>query len=89
MRARYLLVGSISICLFSGNDGAYAQDTPGNAPGNVQNLPPVVVTGTKPGVKRGRDQSATRRVHIPTAQVYPVSPLPSVDSDADKVPASD
>lgn len=88
MRARYLLVGSISICLFSGNDGAYAQDTPGNAPGNVQNLPPVVVTGTKPGVKRGRDQSATRRVHIPTAQVYPVSPLPSVDSDADKVPAS-
>jgi outer membrane receptor protein involved in Fe transport len=85
MRARYLLVGSIFICLFSGNHGVSAQGTSGN----VQVLPPVVVTGTKSGAKRGRDRTATRRVRIPpTARVYPVSPLPSAGSDADKIPAS-
>jgi outer membrane receptor protein involved in Fe transport len=85
MRARYLLVGSISIGLFAGNDGAYAQD----AAGNVQALPPIVVSGTKPGVKHGREQNATRRVRaIPTVQVYPTTPLAGGDADPDKVPAS-
>ena len=85
MRARYLLVGSISIGLFAGNDGAYAQD----AAGNVQALPPIVVSGTKPGVKHGREQNATRRVRaIPTVPVYPTTPLAGGDTDPDKVPAS-
>ena len=85
MCARYLLVGSISIGLFAGNDGAYAQD----AAGNVQALPPIVVSGTKPGVKHGREQNATRRVRaIPTVPVYPTTPLAGGDADPDKVPAS-
>jgi outer membrane receptor protein involved in Fe transport len=86
MSARYLLVASISICLFSGSERAYAQTTPG-AP---QALPPITITMTKPGVKRGSDQQrASRRVRaIPTVLVYPTTPLAGGDIEADKTPAS-
>jgi outer membrane receptor protein involved in Fe transport len=84
MRARLLLIVPISMCLFAGNDGADAQEAPG-----VQALPPIVVTGTKPGVKRGRDQNATRTVRTPTRLVvYPTTPIPGSGIDPEKVPAS-
>jgi outer membrane receptor protein involved in Fe transport len=84
MGVRYALVASISICLFSGGERAYAQTAP--AP---QVLPPVTVTGTKPSVKRGRDRTATRVVRrAPTAPVYPTTPLASSSIEADKVPAA-
>src|ERR1700676_5606249 len=84
MRARLLLIVPISMCLFAGNDGADAQEAPG-----VQALPPIVVTGTKPGVKRGRDQNATRTVRNPTRLVvYPTTPIPGSGIDPEKVPAS-
>jgi outer membrane receptor protein involved in Fe transport len=84
MRARFLLVVPISMDLFAGNGCAYAQDAPG-----VQALPPIVVTGTKPGVKRGRDQNATRAVRtLPRLVVYPTTPLSGSGIDPDKVPAS-
>ena len=84
MRARLVWIVPISMCLFAGNDGAHAQDAPG-----VQALPPVVVTGTRTGVKRGRDQNATRTVRTPTRLVvYPTTPISGSGIDPEKVPAS-
>jgi outer membrane receptor protein involved in Fe transport len=84
MRARLLLIVPISTCLFAGIDGADAQEAPG-----VQALPPIVVTGTRPGVKRGRDQNATRTVRTPTRLVvYPTTPISGSGIDPEKVPAS-
>src|SRR3984885_10941176 len=85
MRARYLLFASISLGLLAGNDRARAQD----APKTSHELPPVVVTGTKQGVKRGRDETATRVIRRPpVARVYPTTPLAGSSIDTDKVPAS-
>ena len=67
------------------NEGVYAQD----APGAAQALPPVTVTDTRPGVKRGRDETATRRVRAkPTVPVYPTTPLAGGDIATDKAPAT-
>jgi outer membrane receptor protein involved in Fe transport len=85
MDARFLLVVAISICLLSGNDGARAQD----ASPAVQTLPPVIVTGTEPGVKRGRAENATRTARAPTRLVvYPTTPVSGSGVDPEKVPAS-
>jgi outer membrane receptor protein involved in Fe transport len=85
MDARFLLIVSISICLFSGDDRVRAQDSPSA----VQVLPPIVVTGTKPGVKRGRTENATRVARRPpTLVVYPTTPVSGSGIDPDKVPAS-
>jgi outer membrane receptor protein involved in Fe transport len=85
MSARCLLVALISICLFSGSERAFAQTTSGA----TQVLPPITITATKPGVKPGSDQRATRRVRaIPTVLIYPTTPLAGGDIDADKTPAS-
>jgi outer membrane receptor protein involved in Fe transport len=85
MSARYLLVVSISLCLLPRNESAHAQ----SASGTVQSLPPVVVTGTEPSVKRGRNENATRISRaLPKLVVYPTTPLPGASIDPDKVPAS-
>jgi outer membrane receptor protein involved in Fe transport len=83
MSARFLFI--VSICLFAGNEWADAQD----APGAVQVLPPVVVSGTAPSVKRGRSQNASRTVRAtPRVVVYPSTPIAGKGIEADKVPAS-
>jgi outer membrane receptor protein involved in Fe transport len=83
MSARFLFI--VSICLFAGNEWADAQD----APGAVQVLPPVVVSGTTPSVKRGRSQNASRTVRAtPRVVVYPSTPIAGKGIEADKVPAS-
>ncbi len=87
MGARYLLIASISIGLFFGNEGAHAQ----NAPGAVEALPPIVVSGgDKPGVKRGHTPNAPRALARtrPIVRVYPTTPLAGSSIDPDKVPAS-
>jgi outer membrane receptor protein involved in Fe transport len=85
MSARYPLIASISICLLPVSAGVHAQD----APGAAQTLPPVTVTESKPGVKRGHEQTATRRVRAaPSARLYPTTPLAGGDIEADKTPAS-
>jgi len=85
MSARYPLIVSVSICLLPVSEGACAQ----TAPGAAQALPAITVTETKPGVKRGRDQNATRRIRaIPTVMIYPTTPLAGGDIEADKTPAS-
>jgi outer membrane receptor protein involved in Fe transport len=84
MDARFLLIVPISIGLFAGNGAARAEDTPGA----VQALPPIVVTGTKPAVKRGSGQNAPRVVRtLPRVLVY-TTPLAGSGIDPDKVPAS-
>jgi outer membrane receptor protein involved in Fe transport len=86
MRARYALVASISIGLLGvNNESVHAQD----APGAAQALPAVTVTDTRTGVKRGRDETATRRVRAkPTVPVYPTTPLAGGDIATDKAPAT-
>ena len=85
MSVRYLLVASISICLFSGSEVAYAQTTTAA----THTLPTITVTAPKPGVKPGNDQRATRRVRaIPTVMIYPTTPLAGGNIEADKTPAS-
>jgi outer membrane receptor protein involved in Fe transport len=85
VRTRLLVVASLSISLSPVGECALAQD----APGAVQNLPPITVTESKPSAKPGHDQNARRRVRrIPTVLVYPTSPLSGGDVEADKVPAA-
>jgi outer membrane receptor protein involved in Fe transport len=85
MGARVLLIVSISLWLLPGNDRAYAEDTPSAA----QALPPIVVTGTKPAAKPGRNQTASRvSRNLPRVLVYPTTPLAGSSIDPDKVPAS-
>jgi len=85
VRTRSLVVASLSIGLLPASECALAQD----APGQVQNLPPITVTESKPSAKPGRDQNAKRRVRaIPTVMVYPTSPLSGGDIEADKTPAA-
>src|SRR6202140_1832598 len=85
MGARFLFIVSISICLLPGNDCAHAQ----NAPGAVQELPRIVVTATKPSVKRGRAQNATPTARtMPTLVMYPTTPISGAGIDPQKVPAS-
>jgi outer membrane receptor protein involved in Fe transport len=85
MSARHLLIVSTSLGLLACDEPACAQE----ASGAVQALPPIVVTGTKPGVKPGRSENA-RRVSraLPKLVVYPTTPLQGAGIDPDKVPAS-
>jgi outer membrane receptor protein involved in Fe transport len=85
MGARFLLIVAIAACLLPGRDRAVAQD----APGNTVTLPPVVVTGTAPGAKRGRPANAARiNRTVPRLVIYPTTPLPGSGIDPEKVPAS-
>jgi outer membrane receptor protein involved in Fe transport len=87
MRARCLSVAwvaSLSMGLVAGTEHARAQGS-----GNVQELPPIEVSGTKQGVKPGRDRTATRPVRpVQPVRIYPTTPLAGADVDPDKVPAS-
>jgi outer membrane receptor protein involved in Fe transport len=87
MGALFRFVVSISsLCLLAEGEWAYAQST---APAAVESLPPVDVTATDRGVKRGRDQNARRVARaIPVLYVYPTTPLAGSGIDPDKIPAS-
>src|SRR5260221_876584 len=87
MRARSLFILPISRCLCLGSGCGHAED----APGVVQALPPIVVTGTKPSTKRGRAPSAARAARpTPRLVVYPTTPVSGSGSgiDPEEVPAS-
>jgi outer membrane receptor protein involved in Fe transport len=81
------------MCLFAGNEGAQAQQTP-LTPGVAEPLPAIVVTGTKTGTKRGRAPNATRVARSsrtptsPAAIVVPGPPPATAGVDLDKVPAT-
>jgi outer membrane receptor protein involved in Fe transport len=81
-------IASISLGPFSGRYFAHAQEQP-EAQKEAQKLPPIIVTGTKPGIKRGRIETATRTVRpIPRLVVYPTTPIAGAGINPDKVPAS-
>src|SRR5258708_6771385 len=82
MGFRFLLM--VSICLLSGSEFVHAQNTSGT----VQELPPVVISQTQPGVKHGRTQSAPAPRKLPRPVVYVTTPLAGPSIDADKVPAT-
>src|SRR5712664_3228147 len=85
MGVRLLFIVSVSICLFPGDECAYAQD----AAGAVQALPPIVVSGPAPSAKRGRAQNATRVARtLPRVFVYPTTPISGSGIDPDKVAAT-
>jgi outer membrane receptor protein involved in Fe transport len=88
MGARLLSI--VSMGLLCGGEWAYAQDAPGDAPPDaVQALPPVVVSRTQTGIKRGHTESAPaarRKLTIPV--VYVTTPLAGPSADVDKFPAS-
>src|SRR5437660_5621263 len=86
MSARCLLIVPISLCLLARNAPAYAQEA---HPAAVQALPPIVVTGTKPGVKRGRNETARRVARaLPKPELVAVSPVPGGEIDREKVPSN-
>ncbi|HET9584002.1 MAG TPA: Plug domain-containing protein, partial [Bradyrhizobium sp.] len=92
MGARFLFIGTASLCLVAGNNGAQAQ----TAPGGDEVLPAIEVVSPGPAAKpvrstRGRSAprtAATRNVR--RVLVYPTAPTPVAGTgiDVDKVPAS-
>jgi outer membrane receptor for Fe3+-dicitrate len=87
MGARFLFIGTISLCLIRGSECAHAQDGSGTA----HTLPAIEVTPTTTGIKPGHARNARRVArNLPRVVVYPTAPTPTPGSgiDADKVPAS-
>src|SRR3977135_614644 len=87
MGARFLFIGTISICLISGSDCAQTQ----TAPDPSEVLPAVEVyppAGVKPARNRNAHRGAIRALR--RVVVYPTAPTPTAGSgiDVDKVPAS-
>jgi outer membrane receptor protein involved in Fe transport len=86
--ARFLLVGTISICLIFGDGFARAEDAPGTP---TETLPAIVVTPAATRVKPGRDRNPNRVApNLRRVFVYPTAPTPTAGSgiDVDRVPAS-
>jgi outer membrane receptor protein involved in Fe transport len=85
MGARVVIIVPVLVGLFPGIECAHAQ----SASGNVQTLPPIVVSRTAPTAKPGRARNAPRTVRAaPAPVVYPTTPVPGSGIDIDKVPAS-
>jgi outer membrane receptor protein involved in Fe transport len=89
MGARFLLIGTLSLCLVPGSDSAQAQ----TASGDSEVLPAIEVvapsTSAKPARRsRGAAQATTRNLR--RVFVYPTAPTTTAGSgmDVDKVPAS-
>src|SRR6266545_1638618 len=88
MGARFLLIGTLSLCLISGSDSAQAQ----TASGDSEVLPAIEVvapaTSAKPARRRTGAPQATRNLR--RVFVYPTAPTTTAGSgmDVDKVPAS-
>src|SRR3954452_9361871 len=88
MGARFLLIGTLPLCLVTGVDCAQAQ----TASGDSEVLPAIEVvapaTSAKPNRSRNAPRTATRNLR--RVFVYPTAPTPTAGSgmDVDKVPAS-
>lgn len=87
MGARFLFIGTLSLCLVPASDPAYAQA----APADAEMLPAIEVTAPATGARPGRDRGARRAArNLRRVFVYPTAPTPAPGSgiDVDKVPAS-
>src|SRR5258708_17895355 len=87
MGARFLLGGTLSICLISGSECAQAQSATGTTevPPAIEVAPPP--TAAKPGQARNPRPVAQ---NLRRVLVYPTAPTPTAGSgmDVDRVPAS-
>lgn len=87
MGARFLLIGTVTLCLVSANDGTHAQ----GASGATEVLPAIEVTAPSTSARPARNRNAPRAVrNIRRVFVYPTAPTPTAGSgmDVDKVAAS-
>jgi outer membrane receptor protein involved in Fe transport len=87
MGARFLLIGTLSICLIPASDRAQAQ----TAPEGSEVLPAIEVTAPATSAKPARSRNAPRASrNLRRVFVYPTAPTPTAGSgmDVDKVPAS-
>ena len=98
MHDRLLVVVLVSAGLSPGIEYAYAQ----GAPGNPQDLPPVVIYPTAAKPKAGAVKPAPRNpssarstaaprvatAPVPSPSLYPTTPTPGAGIDPEKVPAS-
>src|SRR5438128_406728 len=87
MRARSLLIGTMSLCLVPTGDYAQAQD----AVGATEVLPAIEVVAPRTAAKPVRNRTAARPTrNIRRVFVYPTAPTPTFGSglDVDKVAAS-
>src|SRR5687767_7259486 len=89
MGARFLFIGTVSLCLVPASDCAQAQD----ATGGSEVLPAIEVvspgtTAARPARGRSAPRAAARNVR--RVLVYPTAPTPIAGTgiDVDKVPAS-
>ena len=95
MGARFLFVGTASLCLVAGTNGAQAQAAA--APGGDEVLPAIEVIAPAPAarpVRTTRSRNAPRTAaatrSVRRVLVYPTAPTPvaGVGIDVDKVPAA-
>ena len=100
MGARSVVFGVLAVAGLSlGNEPAHAQ----NPPGNVQALPPIVISPAQPKPRSGAARTAERRTPRPSSTrptprvavtpspspaLYPTTPVPGSGIDVEKVPAS-
>ena len=88
MGARFLFIGTISLCLVHGSNCVQAQD----APEGSEVLPAIEVNPPTAGAKPVRGRNAPRAVtrNLRRVFVYPTAPTPiaGVGIAVDKVPAS-
>lgn len=88
MGGRFLLIGTISLCLVPAGDGARAQDA---AEGTSEVLPAIEVVAPSSAAARPARRNAPRVArNVRRVFVYPTAPTPTGGSgmDVDKVPAS-
>ena len=91
MRARFLFIGTLPLCLVSGIDCAQAQ----TASGDSEVLPAIEVTApttsARPAARPARGSTVPRATrNVRRVYVYPTAPTPVAGTgiDVDKVPAS-
>ena len=92
MGARFLFIGTLSLCLVPGSDGAQAQ----TASSDSEVLPAIEVTApttpARPAVRPARGSTAAPRAtrNVRRVFVYPTAPTPvaGMGIDVDKVPAA-
>ena len=87
MGARFLFIGTISLCLVAVGSQAQAQD----APEGSEVLPAIEVVSPGTSAKQARNRNAPQaNRNLRRVFVYPTAPTPTAGSgmDVDKVPAS-
>ncbi|CAN7679547.1 TonB-dependent receptor [Bradyrhizobium sp. LjRoot220] len=86
MSARFLLIGTISLCLVPASECAQAQD----APGTTEVLPAIEVTAPATSARPARRNAPRATRNVRRVFVYPTAPTPTAGSgmDVDKVAAS-